>query len=151
MSLHKLSGKDFDVTVGDMQVKVETATLKITDNRKVRYTNGVADGFLDGDTSAEGEMVVNHSNFLIIQAEAQRAGSWKGIDPIDIAYSATVVDGEKRIEAYGCLLMLEDIADIKAAGGESDMTKIPFMVTSPDFVRINGVPYLRPDELEGIV
>jgi len=29
--------------------------------------------------------------------------------------------------------------------------KLPFEVTSPDFVKINGVPYLRPDETEDLI
>lgn len=29
--------------------------------------------------------------------------------------------------------------------------KIPFDVTDPDFVKINGVPYLRAEEIENIV
>ena len=30
------------------------------------------------------------------------------------------------------------------------MFKLPFDVTDPDFVNINGVPYLRPEEIENI-
>lgn len=30
------------------------------------------------------------------------------------------------------------------------MHKVPFDVTSPDFIRINGVPYLDATEIEGL-
>ncbi|MCG7567073.1 phage tail protein [Pseudoalteromonas ruthenica] len=151
MSQHKLSGKDFDVNVGDALVHVINCSLTIDDGRQVRMTNGVPDGFLDGPCTAKGELTVNHENFLIIQQEAQKAGSWKGIDPIDISMMGAVVSGEKNIESYGCLLKLSDVLSIDPEGAKADETKIPFEVTSSDFVKINGIPYLTAKEVENIV
>ena len=48
MSKH-LSGKDFDIMVGGLLVHVLSASLKITDNRKVKYVKGVPVGHFDGD------------------------------------------------------------------------------------------------------
>ncbi len=31
------------------------------------------------------------------------------------------------------------------------MTKLPFDVTSPDFIRINGVPYLAASETKDLI
>ena len=40
--------------------------------------------------------------------------------------------------------------NIDPKGGEKTKHKVPFEVTSPDFIRINGVPYLDATEIEGI-
>lgn len=150
MNLHTLSGKDFDVYVGDHLVHVNTGNVKITDERKVRMRRGVPDGFVDGEARAEGELMLCHEDWLLIQAEAAKAGSWKGIDPIDISFIAETNAGEKRVEAFGCILKLDEIVSIDSKGGEADMTKIMFEVADKRFVRINGVPYLRPDEIENL-
>ena len=54
------------------------------------------------------------------------------------------------MEAFGCRLKLSDLLDIDKKGGQASTFKVPFDVTDPDFVRIDGVPYLRPDEIENI-
>ncbi|HHG5564769.1 phage protein, partial [Pseudomonas aeruginosa] len=51
----RISGMNFDITLGDLQVHVEKATLDITDNSAVAQTRGVPDGFVDGDVTASGE------------------------------------------------------------------------------------------------
>jgi len=40
--------------------------------------------------------------------------------------------------------------DIDPKGGQKAVHKVPFDVTSPDFIRINGVPYLDASEIEGL-
>jgi len=151
MSLHKLSGKDFDTHIGDSLIHVISASLSIDDQRKVRMTNGVPDGYLDGPCTASGEIVVNHENFLLIAEEAKKAGSWKGIEPIDLSFMGKVISGEKNVEAFGALLMLSDLLNIDPEGAKADETKIKFDITSPDFVKINGVPYLTAKEVENII
>ncbi len=151
MSQHKLSGKDFDINIGDSLVHVISASATITDGRAVRMTNGVPDGFLDGPCTCSGEIVLNHENFLIVQEEAKKAGSWKGVDPIDISMMGAVVSGEKNIELFGCLIKLTDILNADPEGAKADETKLAFDVTDPRFVRINGTPYLTEKEIENIV
>ncbi|ALS32767.1 hypothetical protein PTRA_a1574 [Pseudoalteromonas translucida KMM 520] len=69
----------------------------------------------------------------------------------DIMFYAKTSQDEMKVEAFGCRIKLSDILDIDKKGGSASLFKIPFDVTSPDFVNINGVPYLRPDEIENIV
>ena len=95
------------------------------------------------DTSC---LKLDHENWLIVQAQAAKVGSWKGIEPFDVAFNAEVAAGKKNIEAFGCLPQLDEILNIKADGGEEDTTSIKCPITSPDFVKINGVPYLTSDE-----
>ena len=146
----RLSGMNFNINVGDIMVHVDTFTLNITDNSGVSQTSGVPDGAVDGDVSASGEISVNASNFNLISQAAKSAGSWRGLKTFDIlAYGKTSKD-EIKVEAFGCRFKLSDILDIDKKGGSASMFKLPFDVTDPDFVNINGVPYLRPDEIENI-
>jgi hypothetical protein len=147
----RLSGMNFNVNLGDIMVHVDTATLSITDNSAVSQTGGVPDGAVDGDVSANGELSVNASNFALISDAAKSAGSWRGMEPFEIMFYGKTSKDEMKVEAFGCRIKLSDILDIDKKGGQASLFKIPFDVTSPDFVHINGVPYLRPDEIENIV
>ncbi|WP_193051401.1 phage protein [Pseudoalteromonas undina] len=147
----RLSGMNFNVNLGDIMVQVDTASLAITDNSAPSQTGGVPDGWVDGDVSASGELSVNASNFTLISDAAKTAGAWRGMETFDIMFYAKTSKDEMKIEAFGCRIKLSDILDIDKKGGSASLFKIPFDVTSPDFVNINGVPYLRPDEIENIV
>ena len=147
----RLSGMNFNVNLGDIMVHVDTATLSITDNSAVSQTGGVRDGAVDGDVSANGELSVNASNFALISDAAKSAGSWRGMETFDIMFYGKTSKDEMKVEAFGCRIKLSDILDVDKKGGQASLFKIPFDVTSPDFVHINGVPYLRPDEIENIV
>jgi hypothetical protein len=146
----RLSGMNFNVNLGDIMVHVDTATLNITDNSAVSQTSGVPDGYVDGDVSASGEISVNASNFKLISNAAKKAGSWRGMKTFDILFYAKTAKDEMKVEAFGCRIKLSDILDIDKKGGSASMFKIPFDVTDPDFVNINGVPYLRPEEIKNI-
>lgn len=145
-----LSGMNFNVNMGDIMVHVETASLNITDNSAASQTSGVPDGYVDGDVSASGEISVNASNFNLISQAAKAAGSWRAMETFDILFYAKTAKDEMKVEAFGCRIKLSDILDIDKKGGSASMFKLPFDVTDPDFVNINGVPYLRPDEIENI-
>lgn len=146
----RLSGMNLNVNVGDLMVHVDTASLNITDNSAVSQTSGVPDGYVDGDVSASGELNVNASNFNLISEAAKAAGSWRAMETFDILFYGKTSKDEIKVEAFGCRIKLSDILDIDKKGGSASMFKIPFDVTSPDFVHINGVPYLRSDEIENI-
>lgn len=136
--------------MGDMLVHVDTATVSITDNSAVSQTGGVPDGTVDGDVSGNGELSVNASNFNLISEAAKKAGSWRAMETFDIMFYGKTAKDELKVEAFGCRIKLSDILDIDRKGGQASLFKIPFDITSPDFVHINGVPYLRPEEIENI-
>ena len=145
-----LGGKDFDIFIGGSMVHVKEATVKITDGRVAKTVRGVPKGFIDGPVSGEVTLKLDHENWLLVQAQAESAGSWKGIEPFDVAFNAEVTAGKKNIEAFGCLPQLEDLLDLKAEGGEEDTTSIKCRLLAPDFVKINGVPYLTDDEVRDL-
>lgn len=146
----KLSGKNFDVNLGDLKIHVEAASLDITDNSAPTQTKGVPDGWVDGDALASGEIEVDSANFELITEQAKAAGSFRKLPPFDIVFFGKAGDSESRIEAFGCKLRVSSLLSIDPKGGAKTTHKIPYDVTSPDFIKINGVPYLDPEEIEGL-
>ncbi|HCF4327110.1 phage protein [Pseudomonas aeruginosa] len=146
----RISGMNFDITLGDLQVHVEKATLDITDNSAVAQTGGVPDGFVDGDVNAAGEYELDAANFALLIEAAKRAGSFRKLELVDSLFYAKAGDSEVRVEAFGCKLKVSSLLDIDPKGGSKTTHKVPFDVTSPDFIRINGVPYLDASETEDL-
>lgn len=145
-----LGGKDFDIFIGDKMIHVIEGSVKITDGRKVKYVRGVPKGYIDGPVEAEVSIKVDHENFLLIEGQAKSAGSWKGIEPFDVSFTAEVKAGSKNVEAFGVLPMLDEILNFKGEGGEEDTTTIKGIVTSSDFIKINGIPYLTAEEVRDL-
>lgn len=146
----RIGGKDVDIMLSDLMIHVNTFSISIDDGTAVAKTRGIANGFVDGDTSGSGEIEVDTQNFNLIVAAAKKAGSFKKLEPFDIVSNAEVDDETLNIEAFGCKLRISDLINVDSKGGEKLMHKLPFDITSPDFVRINGVPYLDAAETENI-
>ncbi|WP_095146983.1 DUF2597 family protein [Pseudomonas sp. Irchel s3b6] len=148
--MSRIGGKNFDVNLGDLLVHVESCTLDITDNTAVAQSRGVPDGHVDGDVAASGEMEFDTSNFNLLIEAARAAGSFRELEPFDSVFFAKAGEEELRVEAFGCKLKVSSLLSIDPQGGEKSKHKVPFDVTSPDFIRINGVPYLAAAEIEGL-
>ena len=147
----KIGGKNFDVSLGDLSLHVENCTLDITDNSAVAQTRGVPDGFVDGDVAAAGEFELDTTNFNLLIDAARSAGSFRALKPFDVVFFAKAgEDEELRVEAFGCKVKISSLLGIDPKGGEKSKHKVPFDVTSPDFIHINGVPYLDAAEIEGL-
>ena len=146
----KIGGKNFDITLGDLSVHVEACTLDITDNTAPAQTRGVPNGHVDGDVAAAGEMEFDTTNFNLLIEAAKTAGSFRAMEPFDSVFFAKAGEEELRIEAFGCKLRLSNILTIDPKGGTKNTHKVPYDVTSPDFIKINGVPYLDAAEIEGL-
>lgn len=146
----RIGGKNFDVNLGDLLVHVETCTLDITDNTAVAQDKGVPNGHVDGDVSASGEMEFDTANFNLLIEAARSAGSFRKLEPFDSVFFAKAGEEELKVEAFGCKLKVSSLLNIDPKGGEKAKHKVPFDVTSPDFIRINGVPYLDASEIEGL-
>ncbi|PST95716.1 DUF2597 domain-containing protein [Photobacterium iliopiscarium] len=147
----RISGKNMHFTLGDIKLKAQKVTLSITDNSAVNKTGGVPDGYVDGDVEASGEMELATSQFNLLSKAAKNAGSWRGLPDFDAMWYGKIDKDELKVEAFGCRIKLSDLLDIDANGGSALVHKVPFDVTDPKFVRINGVPYLRDDETSDLV
>ena len=145
-----ISGQDFDVMIGGLLVRVESLSATITDNRKAVQTKGVPDGYVNGDVSCTGEIEVDTRNFMIIAEAARLAGSYRDLDPFDVTCVANAGLEIMTQELFDCLFTITDLLNIDPKGSEKSKHKLGFEVTSPDFVRINGVPYLSDRDTLGI-
>lgn len=148
----RISGKNFDIRLGDLAINISKATLSIEDNTGVALDNGVPNGWVAGDTTASGDIELDAQALSLVMEAAKAAGSFRQLGTFDMLFFAkTGSDEEMKVEAFGCKLAIESLLDVDKKGGEKHITKIKYVVTSPDFVRINGVPYLSPEETEGLI
>lgn len=145
-----ISGKSFDVMIGDRLIKFESFTTTITDNSEATQSQGVPDDWVDGDVSASGEVELDTKNFNLIIEAARSAGSFRGLGTFDINAIAKTDNQEFKVEIFGCKLKISELLNLSPTGGEKNKHKIPYVVTSPDFIRMNGVPYLREDETRNL-
>ena len=142
----RISGQSFDTTLMGTMVHIEKASLSITDNSAVAQTRGIPDGYVDGDVAAELEFELDAKNFTLLSDAAKRAGSWRGMAPDDVLFYADTGDETMKVEAFGVKLQIADLLDIDPKGGSKGVHKLKGIVTSPDFVHINGVPYLSQED-----
>lgn len=147
----RISGMSFDFFLDGTMVHAEKITLDITDNTAAMQTAGVPDGYVDGDVSAEGELELSIKALAILKGLAQQAGSWRGIPPQDFLFYAKAGEEETKVEAFGCKMNLSSILDIDPKGGALATRKIPFKVTDPRFINIDGIPYLEPEATENLI
>lgn len=151
MSRKRLSSQNFDIMVGDILVHVETMSATITDNRKMTYNRGIPNGWVDGDVSCSGEIELDSKNFNLFVDIARSSGSWRSMPTVDIIYSGQTPSESQKFELFDCMLNITDLLNDDAKGSEKSMHKIAFEVTSPDFVRINGVPYLDAEDIRNLL
>ncbi len=146
----RISGKSFNIQLGDLLIFVNSMTADIEDSRAVAQDRGIPNGFVDGAVTCSGEVEVDAQNLKLITDAADRAGSFRELDLFDINTFADTGREKMKVELFGCLLRVSSLLDIDQAGGEKHLSTIPFDVTSPDFVRINDVRYLSRDDTNDI-
>lgn len=150
MSHKHLSAQDFDIMVGNLLIHVENMSASISDNRQAVMTRGVPNGYVDGDVSCSGDIEIDTKNFNNFSEVARVAGSFRDIPPFDIIYSGKNVSSKHVVQLYGCVLTVSDLLSNDPKGGEKLKHKLAFTVSSPDFVRINGVPYLSAKDVRDL-
>lgn len=151
MSNKHLSAVDFDIMVGNILIHVEDMSAAISDNRQAVFTRGIPNGYVDGDVSCTGEIELDTKNFNLFIDVARNAGSFRDMPVFDIIYSGRNVSERHKQELFGCLINISDLLNNDAKGGEKSKHKLTFAVTSPDFVRINGVPYLAAKDVRDLL
>lgn len=139
----KLNGQAFDFDVGGMAIHADKFTAEITDNTAAAKKDGRPDGWLLGDVDGKGEITVDHVEFKKLNEAAKKAGSWQQMDVFDIVSHATIGKEEFKVELFGCKLTLSSLLDVDKGSTDKTPFVIPFIITSPDFVNIDGVPYAK--------
>ncbi|EFA4162570.1 DUF2597 family protein, partial [Escherichia coli O174:H7] len=99
----------------------------------------------------EGEIEMSTRSFNQLGEVAAQAGSWRDLPPMDFVFYANTGTEEIRVEAFGCELMLSGLLSIDTESADLTTHKIKYVVASPDFVRINGVPVLSENDVRGLM
>ena len=148
----RISGQSVDCSFDGELIHFDKISLDITDNTAAAQTRGVPDGYVSGDVAADGEVEFS-SRVLKDQLTpiAARAGSWRGIPTFDVMWYAKAGDEELKVEAFGCKLLITSILDVDPKGGSTMSHKAKFIVTDPEFVKINGVPILSADDVRNLI
>jgi hypothetical protein len=148
--MNRISGKSFDIRFMGIMLHVESFNISIEDNTTVAKDKGVPNGFIEGDVAANGEIVLDTRNFMLLSAAAKLAGSWRDLPTFNIdAYaigSSAVAAEAFHVHAHDCKLRISELLNVDPNSTEKSTHKLPFDVTGPDFVFINGTPYLRSSE-----
>ncbi|EAB4093397.1 DUF2597 family protein [Salmonella enterica] len=151
MSTERISGMSFDVSFNGRVIHVKTITLDVTDNTKAIQERGVPNGWVRGDAEASGELELDTVNFQLLGEAAREAGSWRDIEEADFLFFAQAAKTELRVEAFGCKLVLSNLLNIDSKGGDSLSHKIKYLVTSPEFVKIDGTPILSATDVRDLM
>lgn len=137
----RITGRNINAFYGGIPVIFKNASLSIEDGVEAAMTNGGPDGWVEGDYKAGGELEMDYKYFKVIAGIAAVNGGYTEIPAEDIDFPASTTGEVFSAKAYGCKLSLSDIINADKNGKTVGTVKIPFIVTSPDFVDIDGVPY----------
>lgn len=140
----RFNGLSFTFDLGDFKVKAKKFTLDITDNSGAAKRNGRPDGFLLGDVSASGTITVDRIGLRAFVEAGKSAGAIQEIPPFDINSYAEAGDDNLKVEAFGCKVKMSKVLDVDKNSADETEFELPYEVTSPDFVNIDGVPYVKP-------
>lgn len=149
--MSRFSGQNFDVTILGVMVHVESANASISDDSEVAKTRGIPDGHTSGAVGCDVEYELDLNNFRKLQQKAREAGSWRGIKPHDCMFYANNGENEDKVELYGVKLKIEDLLSVDPNSADKTKRKLKGVVTSPHFVRINGIPYLSEDDTRNLI
>ncbi|EDE2692424.1 DUF2597 family protein [Salmonella enterica subsp. enterica] len=151
MSTERISGMSFDVSFNGRVIHVKTITLDVTDNTKAIQERGVPGGWVRGDVEASGEIELDTVNFQLLGEAAREAGSWRDIEEADFLFFAQAAKTELRVEAFGCKLVISNLLNIDSKGRDTLSHKIKYLVTSPEFVKIDGTPILSATDVRDLI
>ena len=144
----RFNGLSFVFDLGNFAVEAKKFTLDITDNTTQAKRKGRPDGVLIGDVEASGTITVDRGGLKAFSDAAAKAGSFQEIPTFDINSHAQAGGDEFTVEVFGCKVKLSKLLDVDTSSSDETEFELPFVVTSPDFVKIDGTPYNRIIENE---
>ena len=143
--MQRINGKSFSFDVGGMKIHADNFSCDITDNTTASKKDGRPDGYLLGDVEASGEITVDRVEMKAIMEAAKTAGSFQALKEFDINAYADAGDDSFKVEIFGCKLKMNKILDIDKTSTDKTQFTIQYDVTSPDFINIDGVPYITAE------
>ena len=97
------------------------------------------------------EIELDLNQFKKVHKAAKKAGSYRGIKPDDMMFYANNGEDEDKVELFGVKFVLADILNIDPESSDKTTRKLKGFVTSPLFVKINGVSYLSKEDTRGLI
>ncbi|NOH82845.1 DUF2597 family protein [Vibrio sp. 03-59-1] len=147
----RISGMNVDVDIHDILIHIEKASVSISDDSQAAQTRGVPDDYTDGAVSADVEYELDTKNFKLLIEAAKAAGSFRGIEPHDCLFYANTGGEELEIKVHGVKLMIDSLLDVDPNSADKLKHKVKGVVTSADFIHIDGVPYLSSDDTRDLI
>jgi len=143
--MQRYTGRDFTITVGGIEIKINEASLEPNIGTGVTKKSGKPSGWGRGEGEATGMLKMDGEEYRKLNTLAGEAGSWEMLEPVDIVFFAdTGVTGESiKIEAADCKLKPGGIS-ISTSEAEGVEREVAFDVTGEDFVKEDGVPLMAP-------
>lgn len=141
--MEHITGQSWEFFLDALMITVENASQTVSDGLQVKFSKGRPNGFIRGKVSSDGELELDAENVTLLTAYAKAKGSWQELTDIDIRGIAVVNGNAQTVESFGCVLLITDLMNAAANGEEAATSKIKFKVCGKDFVRFNGVPYLK--------
>lgn len=148
MSNKRFNGLSFDFNLGDFRINAKKFSLDITDNSTFAKRDGRPNGFLVGDVEATGTITLDRDGLGKFTEAARAAGSFQDLEPFDITAYAKAGDDYIVIKAYGCRVKLNKLLNVDTSSTDETEFELPFDVTAPEFVEIDGVPYCAKKETD---
>lgn len=151
MSFKHLGGKDARAIIDGTLINIEKIDIDIETERQPVYENGVPNGFVDGKVSATVKLTFNKHNFALFKEKAKAAGSWQGIPPFDFDCVSTAGTQSETISAFGVLPDITSLLSAETESNSAQTVEVEGAITSPDFIHIDGVPYLEAESIADLV
>ncbi len=142
----RISTRSFDTNLFGEFVHVGSLTANITDSSEVAKSGGIPDGYTDGEVSCEIELELDAKYFKVVHSAAKATGSYRNLPLDDLMCYANTGEEEQKVEFFGVKWLIEDILNIDPSSSDKHKRKLKGLVTSPLFVKIDGVSYLSEDD-----
>ena len=145
--MQHISGRDVEMRLpSGRRILFEQVSLTVEDGIVATTDQGYPNGWVSGEIKGDGDIEISTEMLLVLNEDAEEAGSWEAMPPLDLTFYANVDDLELEVIAYGCKLRLPNFS-FDGAGGEKTMHTINYVVSGPDFVHLNGVPLVNSPAL----
>lgn len=139
----RISGRDVEARLQTgTRILFEQVNINLDDGIAATNSQGYPHGWVHGEVKGDGDIELTTEMLLLLNEEAESAGSWEEMEPFDITFFANVGSQEFEVKAFGVKLRMPSFS-FDGAGGEQITHAINFVISSPDFVHLNGVPLAR--------
>ena len=139
----RISGRDVVVKLSNgTRLLFEQVNVNLDDGITATSDQGYPNGWVHGKVKGDGDIEVSTETLLTLNEEAELAGSWEEMEAFDVTMYAQAGDLEMYVKLHGVKLRMPNF-QFSGEGGEKVTHQINFVITSPDFVRLNGVPLAK--------